>query len=236
MFGFKKAPIIEIELQNVTKSFEGREILKDISFQVQHGKSLAIVGPPHSGKELLLNLINGASLPDSGRVRVLGIDTRDLKDDADWHKFLENFGLVSQRSLLFNNLTVGVNIALPLKLRIDRLFSEEEIARRVGDLMRKVRLSSEYAIKFPSDLEQEARKRVEVARALAYEPKILLYEEPTLGLDARAARNIGKLIRKINKKMALTAFIVTLDEEFARQVADEILFLDAQTGTLYTPK
>jgi phospholipid/cholesterol/gamma-HCH transport system ATP-binding protein len=236
MFGFKKAPIIEIELQNVTKSFGGREVLKDISFQVPHGKSLAIVGPPDSGKELLLNLINGASLPDSGRVRVLGIDTRDLKDDADWHKFLGNFGLVSQRSLLFNNLTVGMNIALPLKLQIDRLFSEEEIAMRVGDLMRKVRLSSEYAMKFPSDLEQEARKRVEVARALAYEPKILLYEEPTLGLEARAARNIGKLIRKINKKMALTAFTVTLDEEFARQVADEILFLDAQTGTLSTPK
>lgn len=233
MFSFKKAPLIEIEMENVTKSIQGREVLKNINLRVQHGKSLAIVGSPDSGKELLLNLINGASLPDSGWVRVLGIDTRTLEDDAQWHKFLENFGLVSQRSLLFNSLTVGINIALPLKLRVDRFFSEEEIATKVGNLMRKVGLPPDYVAKLPADLEEEARKRIELARALAYEPKILLYEEPTLALGPEAKKVIGKLIRKVNKKFNLTAFTVTWDEEFARQIADDVLFLDKQTGMIY---
>jgi|GEM_PF-1205029 len=234
MFGFKKRDsVLEIELENVTKVFEGKEVLKNVSLQVPRGKSLVVVGPLDSGKELLLNLINGASLPDSGRVRVLGVDTREIGDDDRWHQFLENFGLVSQRSLLFRSLTVGLNIALPLKLRVDRFFSEEEITARVGRILREVGLSSEYIMKLPTDLDEEARKRVELARALAYEPKILLYDEPVLGLGPQARKRIGKLIRKVNQRFSLTAFTVTLDEEFAKQIADGILFLDVQTGMLH---
>jgi len=210
-----------IEIVDLFKSFKGQPVLKGVSLQVPKGRILVIIGGSGVGKSVLLKHIIGLLQPDSGHIYVDGEDMCHLRS-GKLRESRKKFGMLFQGSALFDSMTVGENVAFPL--REHTRMRDKEIRARVKDLLAKVGL---YGIedKYPSELSGGMRKRVGLARALILEPEIVLFDEPTTGLDPIMSDVINRLILSTQKRLALTLVIISHDVKSAFHLADGIAFL-----------
>ena len=211
-----------IEFQDVYKSFGDRQILSGVSFKVKPGESFAILGPSGIGKTVTLTHVVGLLKPDSGRIIVDGEDITNFNELA-LAPVRKKVQLVFQSGALFDSLTVAENVAFPLN---DIGISSAEIDRRVQEKLRLVEIE-DLADKLPSELSTGMKRAVAIARALAVEPKAILYDEPTTMVDPLMSQTINKLIRKMQKQLGMTQIVVTHDiANCAEKVADRAALLD----------
>jgi phospholipid/cholesterol/gamma-HCH transport system ATP-binding protein len=212
-----------VSLEGIWKAFTGEPVLRGLDFEVPRGSTVTVMGGSGSGKTVLLRLTAGLIKPDRGRIRTLDVDITSLREEA-LLPIRRRMGFVFQSAALFDSLTVYENVAYPL--REHATLSEDEVAERVHRLLARVGLGADVDGKLPAELSGGMRKRVGIARALVLAPELVLYDEPTAGLDPTNARLITELVGSLKAEGASeTALIVTHDLEFARSVSDLIAVL-----------
>jgi phospholipid/cholesterol/gamma-HCH transport system ATP-binding protein len=213
-----------VELRDVWKSFRaGRDqILKGVSIEFLPGQLTYVLGPSGTGKSVTLKHILGLLTPDSGSVHVFGQDISKLSGEAVI-EFRQRFGMVFQNSALFDDMTVFENVAFPLREHTD--WSEGKIIGEVDAVLTKLGLPKPYD-KFPSEISGGMKKRVGIARAIVRRPEILLYDEPTTGLDPETRQTVDELIEKIKTEFRLTSIVISHDIPSALRLADQIIFLN----------
>lgn len=214
-----KKPIIEIK--NVYKSFNNHPVLDDINLSVQDGEIISLLGASGTGKSVLLKELIGLIKPDKGDIFVLGKNVAQMNEDA-LIKLRVHVGMLFQGAALFDSLTVFENIAYPLREHLH--LSEAEIRSRVSEKLQLVGLKGIEA-KMPEELSGGMKKRVGLARAIATDPEIILYDEPTTGLDPMTAQRINVLIMELQKKLGITTIVVTHDLHCVKTVSDRIAML-----------
>ena len=209
-----------IELTNIHKRFGANEVLQGTSLVVPKGTSLVIIGGSGTGKSITLKCILGLVKPDSGTIK---IDGRDISR-GDRDAFLARFGMLFQGAALFDSIPVWQNVAFRLlRGTLKRPFEE---AREIAvEKLRRVGLTPDVADKFPAELSGGMQKRVGLARAIAAEPEIIFFDEPTTGLDPIMAGVINELIREIVVEMGATAMTITHDMTSVRAIADTVAML-----------
>jgi phospholipid/cholesterol/gamma-HCH transport system ATP-binding protein len=210
-----------IDIAGVTKSFDGQQVLRGVDLTVRSGESLAIIGGSGTGKSVLLRLIVGLMKPDAGEIRLEGIDIVPLRE-TELLRIRRRIGMVFQGSALFDSLSVGDNVAFAL--REHTTSSEAEIAARVREALDLVGLGAIEGMD-PADLSGGMKKRVAVARAIALPPRVLLYDEPTTGLDPTNVEKITDLILELKTKLGVTSVVVTHDMPSALKVSDRVAML-----------
>ena len=210
-----------VELCDLWKSFGSLPVLRGIDLRVAPGEILTILGGSGSGKSVCLKHMIGLLRPNRGRVIVDGRDVTDCSERA-WIDVRKRFGYVFQGAALFDSASVAENIAYPLREHLD--WSEEKIAARVRDCLAAVALPG-IEEKMPAELSGGMRKRIGVARAIALEPAVILYDEPTTGLDPANSRRIGQLILALRKRLGATSVVVTHDLELCFSVSDRVVLL-----------
>ena len=220
--GDVEAPDPMIEVIDVEKSFDAGPVLKGVSLSAAKGETLVVMGGSGSGKTVLLRHIAGLLQPDSGQVRVFGQNIESLSED-ELLPIRRRMGYVFQNAALFDSLSTADNVAYPLHEHTD--LSEEEIRNRVVKLLGHVGLAEDVLPKLPSELSGGMRKRVGIARALAVDPDIMLFDEPTAGLDPTNSKMVGDLIRELHTGVCDTAIVVTHDLELTKAVADRVAVL-----------
>lgn len=209
-----------IRLTDVHKSFGNNAVLKGVDLKVEKGKSMVIIGGSGTGKSVTLKCVLGLIAPDKGTILVDGQDAVRAERDA----FLARFGMLFQGGALFDSLSVWQNVAFRLLNGALKLPPEE--ARQIAiDKLRRVGLGADVADKFPAELSGGMQKRVGLARAIAAEPEIIFFDEPTTGLDPIMAGVINDLIREIVVEMGATAMTITHDMSSVRAIADEVAML-----------
>ncbi len=222
-----------VEVIDLRKSFNGHEVLRGLSFALPQGQRLVIMGGSGSGKTVCLRLVAGLIRPDSGQVRVFGRNIEQLSEEA-LLPIRRRMGYVFQGAALFDSLSARENVAFPL--RENAHLDEARIRERVGRLLSLVGLDADAEAKLPGELSGGMRKRVGIARALAVEPEVLLFDEPTAGLDPTNAKIVTDLIAALGTGVCDTAIIVTHDVELAYTVGDRIAILvDGQFAATGTP-
>lgn len=214
------APVIELE--NVHLSFE-HPILTGVNLEVREGESLLVLGESGTGKSTILKLILRLLLPDEGSIRVLGREITELSFN-DALELRQKIGMVFQNAALFDSVNVFDNVAYPL--RENTSMSEEEIAEVVAQRLSFVDLDpAKVSRQLPGELSGGQRKRVGLARAIATDPQIVLYDEPTAGLDPLTIGTIGDLTRKLQRERGVTSIIVTHDLRAGFRVASRVNLL-----------
>jgi phospholipid/cholesterol/gamma-HCH transport system ATP-binding protein len=216
---------ILIDARDVRKAFGDHQVLKGVSIQVRNGSSEVILGRSGIGKSVLLKSIVGLLIPDSGSIVVMGRDLSTVSSKG-LNEIRQNIGYVFQYAALYDSLTVRENLEFPLR-RIAHI-GEDEINERVVEQLRLVGLESAID-KMPSELSGGMKKRIGLARAIISRPDIVLYDEPTAGLDPITAREISELILNLEQQFGISSITVTHDLECARVVADKIYILDDGT-------
>ncbi|HEY3856060.1 MAG TPA: ABC transporter ATP-binding protein [Verrucomicrobiae bacterium] len=216
-----------IETRNVKKSFGALHVLQGVSFTIEKGEAVTIIGVSGGGKSILLKHLIGLISPDEGEVLIQDEDIACL-NERQLLKVRRKFGMLFQGAALFDSLTVEENIAFILNR--EGILSPAEISERVAEVLELVGLSG-IEKKWPSELSGGMRKRVGLARAIAYRPEILLYDEPTTGLDPIASDAIDQLIIRVVQKYKVTSIAVTHDMRSARRIGNRILML--HLGKIY---
>ena len=212
-----------VSLEGIWKAFGEVPVLRGLDLETPRGSTVTVMGGSGSGKTVLLRLTAGLIKPDRGRIRVLGVDTTPLREEA-LLPLRRRMGYVFQSAALFDSLTTYENVAYPL--REHATLPESEVADRVHRLLTRVGLQDDVDEKLPAELSGGMRKRVGIARALVMGPELVLYDEPTAGLDPTNARLITDLVGSLKTEGASeTAIVVTHDLEFARSVSDLIAVL-----------
>ena len=209
-----------IVVKDLRKSFDDKEILKGISYHIDSGEKVAIVGPSGSGKSTFLRCINLLERPTSGRIFV---DAEEITSPtADINRIRAKMGMVFQHFNLFNNLNIMDNITLaPVKLKLQTPKEAKENAMR---LLERVNLADK-ADAFPSQLSGGQKQRIAIVRSLAMNPEIMLFDEPTSALDPEMVGEVLEVIRELADS-GMTMMIVTHEMAFAREVASKVLFVD----------
>lgn len=210
-----------IEVRDLKKSFGPQPILDGVSFAIEQGEALAIIGRSGGGKSVLLKHIIGLLQPDSGAVVIDGEDITHL-NERNLIRVRSKFGMVFQGAALFDSMTVEENVAFAF--RRERKFTEKEVARKVAEALDMVELRG-IEKKNPSELSGGMRKRVGLARAIVYQPQIVLYDEPTTGLDPIVSDSIDKLIMRVTECLKVTTIVVTHDMRSARRVGHRLVML-----------
>jgi phospholipid/cholesterol/gamma-HCH transport system ATP-binding protein len=210
-----------IEVRNLYKYFDSQLILDDVSFRIENGESVAIIGRSGCGKSVLIKHLIGLLKPDAGDVLIDG-ENIVYMDERQLLHVRRKFGMMFQGAALFDSMTVEENVAFAL--RRNTLWPEAEIARRVAEILAVVDLSGTEN-KSPAELSGGMRKRVGLARAIVYEPQIVLYDEPTTGLDPIVADSIDKLIMRVHERLKVTTVVVTHDMRTARRVSQRVLMI-----------
>ncbi len=210
-----------IELRDVHKSFNSKVVHDGLNLGVRKGEIITVLGGSGSGKSVLLKEIAGLIRPDSGAVLIEGENIVDM-DERELIRIRKKMGMLFQGGALFDSLTVGENVAFPLREHTD--YGEEEIRRIVADKLELVGLPG-IEDKMPSDLSGGMKKRVALARAMALDPQILLYDEPTTGLDPPNTQRINNLILHLQREFRVTGVVITHDVASAFYVSDRIAFL-----------
>jgi len=216
-----------IEARDLQKSFGSTQVLKGVNLRIEKGESVVIIGSSGGGKSVLLKLIIGLICPDAGDVIVDGQSLCGLSE-RQLIQVRRKFGMLFQGAALFDSMTVAENISFVL--RREAVLSEKEIAEKVGDALDMVQLTG-TELKKPAELSGGMRKRVGLARAIVYQPEIILYDEPTTGLDPIVSDSIDHLMLKVCEKLKVTSIVVTHDMRSARRVAGRILML--HQGEIY---
>jgi phospholipid/cholesterol/gamma-HCH transport system ATP-binding protein len=213
-------PAHYIEFRNVYKTFD-HPVLVDVTFHVDAGETLAIIGRSGVGKSVTLGHIMGFLKPDAGRVVVSYTDVTDL-DEAEWRRIRKKVTMVFQSGALFDSLTVGENILFSLELRDDYDAKNKEDV--VEGLLRMVDLL-DYKDHYPADLSTGYKRAVAIARALAAQPECILYDEPTTMVDPIMSDHLIKLMIRLKSQLHLTGVVVTHDLDLMREVADRVVVL-----------
>jgi phospholipid/cholesterol/gamma-HCH transport system ATP-binding protein len=213
-------PIVEVV--NVRKSFDRAEVLRGVSFRLDKGETLVIMGGSGSGKTVLLRHIAGLMRPDAGEVRVFG---RSIERLSEEHllPIRRRMGYVFQGAALFDSLTVHDNVAFALREHTS--LAERQVRERVVRVLAMVGLGEDCLPLLPSELSGGMRKRVGIARALVIEPELMLFDEPTAGLDPTNSKMVAELIQELKRGPCDTSVVVTHDVELARTVADRLAIL-----------
>ncbi|MFO0793081.1 MAG: ABC transporter ATP-binding protein [Candidatus Brocadiaceae bacterium] len=212
---------IIIEFKDVHKSFNGVVVHNGINLSVREGEIISLLGGSGSGKSVLIKELIGLIQPDKGEIIVLDHNITGMNENA-LIKLREHVGMLFQGAALFDSLTVFENIAYPFREHLK--LTEEEIRKRVAEKLKLVGLSGIEA-KMPAELSGGMKKRVGLARAIATEPEIILYDEPTTGLDPINAQRINELIVELRRKLGITTIVVTHDLHCVKTVSDRIAML-----------
>jgi phospholipid/cholesterol/gamma-HCH transport system ATP-binding protein len=212
---------MSIEIKDVYKSFGPKKVLQGFSLQVQEGETLSIIGGSGAGKSVTLKHILGLIAPDKGEVWVDGLDVHRLEREA-LYELRRKVGYVFQFAALFDSMTIGDNVAMGLR-RIPGM-TEDEIQARVSDCLRRVDLHGVEKL-FPNELSGGMQKRAGLARAIATQPKYILYDEPTTGLDPATVTVIDRLIMRMADELGATGVVITHDMESAYRISDRIAML-----------
>ena len=213
---------VVVDVVGLRKSFDRAEVLRGLSFQLERGETLVVMGGSGSGKTVLLRHVAGLIRPDSGDVRVFGIAIERLSEEA-LLPIRRRMGYVFQGAALFDSLSVRENVAFPLREHTS--LSEAEIQERILHVLSLVGLGADVLPLLPSELSGGMRKRVGIARALVIEPELMLFDEPTAGLDPTNSKMVGELIVQLKAGAGDTSIVVTHDVELARTVADRLAIL-----------
>lgn len=212
-----------IEIKGLKKSFGDTTVLSDINLSVNKGETVVILGKSGQGKSVTIKCIAGLMTQDAGSLKVFGEEVKDLEDDA--LKDLRcRLGFLFQGAALYDSMTVRENLAFPLK-RVLKIKDKQEIEERCREVLDAVGLSDAID-KMPSDLSGGMRKRMGLARTLIVKPEIILYDEPTTGLDTITSREISELILDMRKQYQTTSVIITHDIPCARITADRVLIMN----------
>ncbi|MDB9817570.1 ATP-binding cassette domain-containing protein [Amylibacter sp.] len=209
-----------IMVQNLHKRFTENTVLRGVNMQIEKGESMVIIGGSGTGKSVLLKCILGLEKPDNGKIFINGQDTTKL----DRNLFLSSFGMLFQNAALFDSLTVWKNVAFRL-LQGSNKMSEKQAKDIAVEKLRRVGLSPDVAEKYPAELSGGMQKRVGLARAIAANPGIIFFDEPTTGLDPIMSGVINELIREIVVEMGATAITITHDMSSVRAIADKVIML-----------
>ncbi|BEU87208.1 ABC transporter ATP-binding protein [Selenomonas sp. TAMA-11512] len=212
-----------IQVKHVSKSFKDTEVLHGVDLTIREGETLVIIGGSGSGKSTLLRLMIGLIRPTSGEIWVEGEEITRM-DERELDRVRLKMGMVFQYSALFDSMTVGDNVAFGLREHTDK--DETEISRIVKDKLHLVGLDG-VEDKMPSELSGGMKKRVSLARAIAIEPSIVFYDEPSSGLDPIMTDKIDELIIHTQQKLHVTSVVVTHDMESACKIADRIAMIQA---------
>jgi phospholipid/cholesterol/gamma-HCH transport system ATP-binding protein len=210
-----------VVVKGLRKSFGAQQVLKGIDLTVNQGEILAILGKSGTGKSVFLRLLIGLEKADAGSICIRGVDTTHLPMDK-LNEVRMKVGFLFQEGALYDSLTIAENVAFPLR-RHTKL-SDSERTDKVRALLLSVGLDKDLE-KMPSDISGGMRKRVGLARALALDPEILLFDEPTAGLDPITGAEIGKLIQKLRQERKVTSIVVTHDMHAAHHISDRLVML-----------
>ena len=210
-----------IAIENLHKRFGDQKVLNGISLQVEHGETVAVLGRSGTGKSVLLKLIIGLQPSDSGSVTIEGQQVTDL-DVKQLNEVRKKIGFLFQQAALYDSLTVEENVAFPLSRHTT--MSDADRNKHVRELLGSVGMDQDLK-KMPSELSGGMQKRVGLARALALDPNILLFDEPTAGLDPITAAEIGHLILELKQKRQMTAIVVTHDIRGAKVFSDRMVLI-----------
>ena len=209
-----------IHFKNIKKSFDNNHVLRDVNLEISRGQSMAIIGGSGTGKSVLIKTVLGLIKPDSGIIIVDGVDVNETTHD----QFLERFGMLFQGGALFDSLPVWKNVAFRLQRGSQKRPKDE--AREISiKKLRRVGLGPEIADKFPAELSGGMQKRVGLARAIATDPEIIFFDEPTTGLDPIMSSVINELIREIVVELGVTAMTITHDMTSVMAIADQVAML-----------
>ncbi len=217
-----------IEIKNLKKSFGSVQILDDLSLQLKKGENLVILGKSGTGKSVLIKCIVRLLQADGGTINVLGEDINQL-NEKDLAEIRKKIGFLFQSGALYDSMTVKENLEFPLK-RTMKKNSKEEIFQKIKQALENVGLPDAIN-KIPSEISGGMRKRIALARTVIVDPEIILYDEPTTGLDPVTSNEISILINDIKEKYKASSIIITHDIECAKTVADRIIMLD--NGKVY---
>lgn len=216
-----------IQVRDLKKSFNSTDVLKGVTFQIEKGESIVIIGRSGCGKSILLKHLIGLLMPDAGEVLVEGQNLAQMSE-RELLRVRKKFGMLFQSAALFDSLSVAENISFPL--RNEKELTDKEIGHRVDEALELVDLPGTQNRK-PAELSGGMRKRVGLARAIVYRPQILLYDEPTSGLDPVVSDSIDRLIMRVCEKLNVTSVVVTHDMRSTRRVAQRIFLL--HSGRIY---
>ncbi|SDF33335.1 ATP-binding cassette domain-containing protein [Rhodobacter capsulatus] len=208
-----------IEIESLTKSFGSKQVLRGVSLRIERGESLVVIGGSGTGKSVLLKCILGLVTPDAGLIRVNGAPVAQGRED-----FLSRFGMLFQGAALFDSLSVWQNVAFRL-LRGPQKRPKAEARAVAIEKLARVGLGPEVADLFPAELSGGMQKRVGLARAIATEPSVIFFDEPTTGLDPIMSGVINDLINSVVREMGATAITITHDMSSVRAIADRVAML-----------
>lgn len=210
-----------ISVSNVNKSFGEKHVLKDVSVDIPEGETIAIIGRSGSGKSVLMKHLIGLMKPDSGNVTVDGIDINAITY-AELRRVRRHFGVLFQGGALFDSMDSFENVAFPLRTFTE--MGDDEISRVVKECLAMVELE-DVGAKLPSELSGGMQKRVALARAVALQPRYIIYDEPTSGLDPETSNTIDDLIRNLADRLNVTSIVVTHDMHSVLNIADRAAFI-----------
>jgi phospholipid/cholesterol/gamma-HCH transport system ATP-binding protein len=220
-----------IVFSHVDISFDGRAVLEDVSFSVDRGKTLCILGRSGVGKSVALRMLMGFLKPDAGSIRVEGQEITGLSEEG-MRAIRKRVTMVFQNGALFDSLSVRENVAFPLRERGG--LEEDQILQLVNRLIGLVG-ADDVADALPASLSTGRRRAVAIARALAAQPEVVLYDEPTTMVDPIIARRMGDLIQRLKRQLGFTSIVVTHDMRFAERLADDVLFLNQGRAQFFGP-
>jgi len=212
---------LAVEFRGVRKSFRAEPVLRGLDLSVPSGATTTILGGSGSGKSVCLKHMIGLLRADAGEIRVFGRDVTQLPEQG-WVPLRREFGMVFQGAALFDSLSVLENVAYPIREHMD--WPEERVRERVRRCLEGVGLAGAEPM-FPAELSGGMKKRVAVARAIALEPRIVLYDEPTTGLDPANSRRVGQLIVALQRELSATSVVVTHDIELCFEISDRVALL-----------
>jgi phospholipid/cholesterol/gamma-HCH transport system ATP-binding protein len=222
-------PVIDFE--DVSISFSGRPVLKNVSFSVNRGETLCILGRSGVGKSVSLRLLMGFLRPDAGSIRVEGQEVIHL-DEEGLRAIRKRVTMVFQNGALFDSMSVRENVAFPLR---ERGGIEEDALNQIVDRLIGLVGAEDVTDVLPASLSTGRKRAVAMARALAAQPEIVLYDEPTTMVDPIIARRLANLIQRLKSQLGFTSIVVTHDTRFAQALADTVLFLDMGMARYFGP-
>jgi phospholipid/cholesterol/gamma-HCH transport system ATP-binding protein len=214
---------VVIAIKGLKKSFGKKDVLKDINLEVHRGENVVVLGRSGEGKSVTIECIVGLLTPDAGSLKVFGDEVSDMTD-GQLKKLRMKIGFLFQSGALFDSMTVRENLEFPLT-RVLKIKDQHELDDRVNEVLEGVGLLDAID-KLPADLSGGMRKRIGLARTLIIKPEIMLYDEPTTGLDPITSREISELILNMQKKYKTTSLIITHDMECARITADRVVVMN----------